>query len=58
MGETAKYDDEKIGKISIADDVVASTGMDNVKAAKFVDEKRYTAISEKKDFTFDRKRKQ
>lgn len=24
MGETAKYDDEKIGKISIADDVVAS----------------------------------
>lgn len=44
---------EKVGEYTNADDVVTSTGMDNVKAAKFVDEKRYTAISEKKDFTFE-----
>ncbi len=44
---------EKVGEYTNADDVVASTGMDNTKAAKFVDEKRYAAISEKKDFTFE-----
>ena len=41
------------GEYTNADDVVASTGMDNVEAARFVDEKRYTAINEKRDFTFE-----
>ena len=44
---------EKIGEYTNADDVVASTGMDNAKAASFVDDKRYLAISEKRDFTFE-----
>ena len=44
---------EKVGEYTNADDVVASTGMDNVEAARFVDEKRYKAISGKKDFTFE-----
>ena len=44
---------EKVGEYTNADDVVASTGMDNVEAARFVDEKRYKAISEKRDFTFE-----
>lgn len=33
--------------------MVASTGMDNAEAARFVDKKRYAAISEKRDFTFE-----
>ena len=44
---------EKIGDYTNADDVVASTGMDIVEAAKFVDAKRYAAIDDKKDFTFE-----
>lgn len=44
---------EKIGEYTNADDVVASTGMNNEKAASFVDKKRYLAISEKRDFTFE-----
>jgi predicted ABC-type ATPase len=44
---------EKVGEYTNADDVVASTGMSNVEAAKFVDKKRYDSISEKCDFTFE-----
>lgn len=44
---------EKVGEYTNADDVVASTGMDIVEAAKFVDEKRYSAINENKDLTFE-----
>lgn len=44
---------EKVGEYTNADDVVASTGMDNAEAAKFVDKKRYAAISERRDFTFE-----
>ncbi len=44
---------DKVGEYTNADDVVASTGMDNFEAAQFVDEKRYEAISNKKDFTFE-----
>lgn len=44
---------EKVGEYTNADDVVASTGMDNAEAARFVDRKRYAAISEKRDFTFE-----
>lgn len=42
-----------VGEYTNADDVVSSTKMDNFKAAKFVDELRYKAISEKRDFTFE-----
>jgi predicted ABC-type ATPase len=41
------------GEYTNADDVVASTGMSNIDAAKFVDEKRYQAIKEGRDFTFE-----
>jgi predicted ABC-type ATPase len=44
---------DTVGEYTNADDVVASTGMDNAEAAQFVDKKRYTAISEKRDFTFE-----
>lgn len=44
---------EKVGEYTNADDVVAATGMDNEEAARFVDEKRYNAISERRDFTFE-----
>jgi len=44
---------EKIGEYTNADDVVASTGMDNLQAAQFVDEKRYSAIAEGRDLTFE-----
>lgn len=44
---------EKVGDYTNADDVVASTGMDIVEAAKFVDAKRYSAMDDKKDFTFE-----
>ena len=36
-----------------ADEVVASTGMDNKEAAEFVDKKRYEFIESKQDFTFE-----
>lgn len=42
-----------IGEYTNADDVVASTGMTNVEAVRFVDGKRYEAIKNKKDFTFE-----
>ena len=44
---------EKVGEYTNADDIVASTGMDNVAAAQFVDEKRYAAIAAQRDFTFE-----
>lgn len=44
---------EIVGEYTNADDVVASTGMDNLQAAKFVDDKRYESLSQKKDFTFE-----
>jgi predicted ABC-type ATPase len=44
---------EKVGEYTNADDVVASTGMSNEDAARFVDKKRYDAILEKRDFTFE-----
>ncbi len=42
-----------IGQYTNADKVVESTGMDNLEAAKLVDEKRYASIKEKADFTFE-----
>ena len=44
---------EKVGTYSNADDVVMATGMSNEKAAKLVDQMRYAAIEEKRDFTFE-----
>ena len=42
-----------VGEYTNADDIVASTGMSNIEAAKIVDKKRYEAIANKKDFTFE-----
>lgn len=42
-----------VGEYTNADDVVKATGMDNIKAAELVDQKRYEAISNKRDFTFE-----
>lgn len=42
-----------VGEYTNADDVVRATGMDNKSAAELVDEKRYRAIQEKRDFTFE-----
>ena len=42
-----------VGEYTNADDIVAATGMDNIAAARMVDEKRYSAIKEKRDFTFE-----
>ncbi|QWT54368.1 zeta toxin family protein [Eubacterium sp. MSJ-33] len=42
-----------IGKYSNADDVVASTQMDNLTAAEYVDKLRYEMIELKQDFTFE-----
>lgn len=44
---------EKVGEYTNADDVVASTGMDIIEAAKFVDDKRYSAINANNDLTFE-----
>ncbi len=44
---------DKVGEYTNADDVGASTGMETIEAAKFVDEKRYAAIKDKRDFTFE-----
>ncbi len=44
---------EIVGEYTNADDIVASTGIDNVTAAQMVDEKRYMAIREKRDFSFE-----
>ena len=44
---------DKIGTYTNADDIVAATGMSNQEAAKFVDHKRYEAIENGEDFTFE-----
>ena len=44
---------DKIGKYTNADDVVASTGMDNMEAAVLVDKMRYESIAKREDFTFE-----
>ena len=41
-----------VGEYTNADDIVAATGMDYLAAARMADEKRYSAIKEKRDFTF------
>ncbi len=42
-----------IGTYTNADNVVATTGMNNIEAAKFVDSKRYESINNKEDFSFE-----
>ena len=42
-----------VGEYTNADDIVSATGMDNLAAARMADEKRYSAIKEKRDFTFE-----
>lgn len=44
---------DKVGEYTNADDVAASTGMNIVDAAKLVDQKRYSAIEDKRDFSFE-----
>lgn len=44
---------DKIGAYTNADDIVAATGMSNQEAAEFVDRKRYEAIENSEDFTFE-----
>ena len=44
---------DKIGKYTNADDVVATTGMNNMEAAILVDRMRYESIAKKEDFTFE-----
>lgn len=44
---------EKVGQYTNADDVVMSTGMDNMEAAKLVDKMRYESIDRREDFTFE-----
>ena len=44
---------EKIGTYTNADDIVATTGMSNEEAAKWVDDKRYASIAAKENFTFE-----
>lgn len=44
---------EYVGEYTNADDIVASTCMSNLEAAKQVDLRRYQAIEELRDFTFE-----
>ena len=44
---------EIVGDYTNADEVVKATGCTNLEAAELVDKRRYEAISEKKDFTFE-----
>lgn len=44
---------EKVGKYTNADDIVASTGMDNMEAAILADKMRYESIEMKEDFTWN-----
>ena len=53
---TAFFD--KVGKYTNADDVVATTGMNNMEAAVLVDRMRYESIAKTEDFTFERKAKE
>lgn len=41
------------GTYTNADDIVASTGMDNIDAAKLVDRMRYSSIEKGEDFSFE-----
>lgn len=41
------------GQYTNADDIVASTGMDNLEAARWVDKLRYESIKNKEDFSFE-----
>ena len=50
---TIKQYFEIVGTYTNADDIVAATGMSNEDAARFVDKRRYDAIREKEDFTFE-----
>lgn len=42
-----------VGEYTNADDIVASTGIDNMEAALLADRRRYDAISLKRDITFE-----
>lgn len=42
-----------IGEYTNADNIVAATGMSNKEAAELVNKKRYAAIEEKRNFTFE-----
>lgn len=44
---------ELAGRYTNADDVVSATGMDNLEAARLVDEMRYESIAKREDFTFE-----
>lgn len=44
---------ETVGSYTNADDVVKTTGMTVIDAAKFVDEKRYESIKNREDFSFE-----
>lgn len=44
---------ERVGQYTNADDMVASTGMDNMEAATLADKMRYESIDRKEDFTFE-----
>ncbi|MCR5836045.1 MAG: zeta toxin family protein [Lachnospiraceae bacterium] len=44
---------EKVGRYTNADDIVMTTGMDNMEAAILVDKMRYESIAKKEDFTFE-----
>ena len=44
---------DKVGKYTNADDVVATTGMNNMEAAVLVDRMRYESIAKTEDFTFE-----
>lgn len=44
---------EKVGRYTNADDIVATTGMDNMEAAILVDRLRYESIARREDLTFE-----
>lgn len=44
---------EKVGRYTNADDIVMTTGMDNMEAAILADKMRYASIEKKEDFTFE-----
>ena len=44
---------EIVGEYTNADEIVRASGMSNIDAARMVDEKRYTAINDNRDLTFE-----
>ena len=44
---------EIVGEYTNADEIVRAAGISNIDAARMVDEKRYAAINDKRDFTFE-----